>query len=73
MKTLKFYFCECEHDGDLSNYASMIQKHGGVVKSQRCDYDSETGTIVASISDAGLASLQADEGYGFCEGAVEQK
>ena len=49
--TFNIYFSECEHDGDLDNYADDIRKADGIVVSTLLDYDGEEGKITVETSD----------------------
>jgi hypothetical protein len=53
IKCISFTFCECEHSGDLENYADEVRKLPGVVsiKYGSINEDSEEGEIFAFVDD----------------------
>ncbi len=65
---LRFY--ECEHGGDLANYAEGVILAGGSVLEQDYDPEAETGFVVAEVSDLETfkAKLNATGGADFCSG-----
>jgi hypothetical protein len=44
-------FSECEHEGDLDNYLSDINKSGGRVLQSEINYDSEEATVVIEYEE----------------------
>ena len=66
-------FCECEHDGDLENYASTLRNCGAeVLGSRMVSEDDETGEVLVTVDKKGkrafLDKLRASEVIGFVEG-----
>jgi hypothetical protein len=48
---LDILFYECEHPGDLNNYADDITSCGGNVVHKEVCCDSETGRVIVSVED----------------------
>ena len=61
------YFSECEHEGDLDNYADDIRKADGIVISSSLDTGSEEGRITVETSDfkSFLERFKQTESYDF--------
>jgi hypothetical protein len=72
---IRISFRECEHDGDLNNYAEGVIAAGGSVVEQDYDGDGEVGWIVAEVTDltAFKARFQATDAAGFSYGLREVK
>ena len=50
MTTLRIRFTECEHEGDLSEYARDVEEAGGTVTSRALEED-ETATLEVEVED----------------------
>ena len=63
--TIGFY--ECEHDGDLSNYADDVRKAGGAVLKRQLNEDEEAGYLLVEVADkaAFIAEFRKTESYQF--------
>ena len=66
-------FSECEHGGDLDNYASALRNCGAeVLESRMVSEDDETGQVLVTVDKIGkrifLDKLRASEVIGFVEG-----
>jgi len=48
---IKVTFSECEHDGDMDNYADDIRACGGRIISTSVDSDAEEGTAIFEVDD----------------------
>ena len=49
MRKIILNFYECEHYGDLDNYASDVEASGGVIESREVDTEEEIGTLECSV------------------------
>ena len=64
----QFIFEECEHEGDLENYASLITRHGGVVLETQLSPDvADEGFVFALVTQAQFKQIHLDDDFGFCE------
>ena len=67
-KKYQFIFEECEHEGDLENYASLITRHGGKVIETRLSPDVEDeGFVIALVTPEQFKQIHLDDDFGFCE------
>ena len=66
MTKKKYVFEECEHDGDLANYALDIINSGGTIIDRR-RLSEETGCVIFEVSDYDAFKLKFIEkdSYGF--------
>ena len=65
-------FGECEHGGDLDNYASELSDCGAeVLESRMISEDDETGKVLVALAKEGkrefLDKLRASDVIGFVE------
>lgn len=53
MTVMRFYFCECEHEGDLENYADGFRGLGVAVSGMGMDSEGdETGWLDVPYKDS---------------------
>lgn len=50
-KRLYFTFTECEHNGDLENYANDVRNSGGTIISSRVNAEEEEGYMTIEVDD----------------------
>jgi hypothetical protein len=64
---IKVTFSECEHDGDMENYADDIRACGGRIISTNVDHDAEEGTAVFEVDDkpAFVEKFKQTDAWGF--------
>jgi hypothetical protein len=64
---IKVTFSECEHDGDMENYADDIRACGGRIISTNVDPDAEEGTAVFEVDDkpAFVEKFKQTDAWGF--------
>ena len=58
-------FYECEHNGDLDNYADDITACGGVIESQRVYPDEEVGVIECKVPHDFWRKFRTTDAYEF--------
>lgn len=51
MKTITLTFYECEHEGDLDNYADDVRECGGKVIDSEINEDAEIGRLTVQVED----------------------
>jgi hypothetical protein len=64
---IKVTFSECEHDGDMENYADDIRSCGGKIISTSVNPDAEEGTAVFEVEDKAtfVEKFKQTDSYGF--------
>ena len=65
MRKILLNFYECEHYGDLDNYASDVEASGGVIESRMVDTEEETGTLECSIPHDFWTKFKTTNAYEF--------
>lgn len=67
-------FSECEHSGDLANYAADVRRCGARIVAQRVDVEAEEGFITIEVSDlaAFRAAFDATEAGDFSNGILRE-
>jgi hypothetical protein len=67
MEKLILYFSECEHNGDLQNYAGDVRNSGATILELRCDTEQETGIIKVEVQDveAFKTKFKETDSHGF--------
>jgi len=68
MKKLTLCFYECEHNGDLNNYAEDVVASGGMIESSVVDTEEEVGTIECSVPLDFWRKFKTTNAYEFLEG-----
>lgn len=58
-------FYECEHYGDLDNYADDITACGGVIESKHLYYEEEVGVIECSVPHDFWTKFKTTNSYEF--------
>jgi len=51
MAKVRITFSECEHQGDLNNYADDVRESGGTILEESVNTDIEEGTILVEVED----------------------
>jgi hypothetical protein len=64
---LRIPFTECEHDGDMDNYAGDIRACGGTIVRTSVDPDAEEGYAIVEVDDkdAFIAKFKQTDAYQF--------
>lgn len=67
LRRREVHFYECEHDGDLDNYANDLMESGATVVSSSCNHEAETGIIVIEVSDFAsfINKFKETDSFGF--------
>jgi len=65
MKTIKLYFYECEHEGDLGNYKEDVRDSGGKILNSGLNYEAETGWLEVEIDDKFWERFKQTNSYGY--------
>ena len=65
MKRQILSFYECEHYGDLDNYADDIVACGGTIESKSVDTDEEVGVIECSVPNDFWMKFKTTNSYEF--------
>ena len=68
MRKIIINFYECEHHGDLDNYAEDVTASGGVIESQNVDTEEEIGTIECSVPNDFWTRFKTTNAFEFVEG-----
>jgi len=66
---LRITFTECEHNGDLENYADDVRNSGGTIVQSSVDTDAEEGTMIVEVNDKAefVAKFKETDAYQFVE------
>lgn len=66
-REMTVHFYECEHDGDLDNYASDLRDSGAEILSTSCNSEAETGAIKIRVKDfdSFLTKFKETDSIGF--------
>ena len=64
---LRIPFTECEHDGDMNNYAGDIRACGGTIVRTSVNPDAEEGYAIVEVDDkdAFIAKFKETDAYQF--------
>jgi len=64
---MNVYFYECEHGGDLDNYANDLRESGANVLRASCNHETETGVIEIEINDKEkfMKAFSKTESFGY--------
>lgn len=68
MRKIILTFSECEHYGDLDNYADDVQASGGMIESREVDTEEETGTLECSVPHDFWTKFKTTNAFEFLEG-----
>lgn len=66
-KTIRMTFNECEHSGDLENYADDVRRCGGRIVEEYLNEEAEIGRLTVEVADAErfINRMKGTESEGF--------